>query len=375
MLQMSMSKLSLKVLLGVFALMFSASVGLSAECKDDPNECTPKNLCEVATQVINDNKVWSEDASAAEHITFVKEIGMECGVVEITDPCDLDPNECKVKQLCEKATTGDDGSKSWNADAEAYVELAREYSLSCGVTKSLPNNDTSTNLSELDNSAICVMAVKFNGSSSYRWRTWEKRTKFQPHVKEAKLRGLSCGVEGSAQKEDCTVANINSCDTTSVVKKSNDIPYYKKKNGAEFKSAFKRQSTLKRKQIQYALKELGFYSKGIDGLWGKGTSRALTNWLRVNNPKATNPENVFVKILGSVNVPTSFASTSKNRTLNNNQNSAAARAERQRQSEFLLNLGAQMMRQGGPKALPPSRSQNCTVWGGFNTNQYDVWCD
>ena len=31
MLQMSMSKLSLKVLLGVFALMFSASVGLSAQ--------------------------------------------------------------------------------------------------------------------------------------------------------------------------------------------------------------------------------------------------------------------------------------------------------------------------------------------------------
>ena len=30
MLQMSMSKLSLKVLLGVFALMFSASVGLSS---------------------------------------------------------------------------------------------------------------------------------------------------------------------------------------------------------------------------------------------------------------------------------------------------------------------------------------------------------
>ena len=129
MLQMSMSKLSLKVLLGVFALMFSSNFGLSAECKDDPNECTPKSLCEAATQVINYNKVWSEDVSAAKHIALVKELGMECGVVEITDPCDLDPNECKVKQLCEKATTGDDGNKSWNADAEAYVELAKGYGL------------------------------------------------------------------------------------------------------------------------------------------------------------------------------------------------------------------------------------------------------
>ena len=44
MLQISMSKLSLKVLLGVFALMFSASVGLSAECKDDPNGCKQVKL-------------------------------------------------------------------------------------------------------------------------------------------------------------------------------------------------------------------------------------------------------------------------------------------------------------------------------------------
>ena len=44
MLQISVSKLSLKVLLGVFALMFSASVGLSAECKDDPNGCKQVKL-------------------------------------------------------------------------------------------------------------------------------------------------------------------------------------------------------------------------------------------------------------------------------------------------------------------------------------------
>ena len=38
MLQMSMSKMSLKVLLVVFALVFNAGVGLSDENKDDPNE-------------------------------------------------------------------------------------------------------------------------------------------------------------------------------------------------------------------------------------------------------------------------------------------------------------------------------------------------
>lgn len=162
MLQMSMSKLSLKVLLGVFALFFSASVGLGAECKDDPNECTPKSLCEVATQVINDNKVWSEDASAAKHIAFVKELGMECGVVEITDPCDLDPNECKVKQLCEKATTGDEESKSWNVDAEAYVELAKVYGLECGIVpKRVSAEDCNLrNLNLCLGSTVCKAATR-----------------------------------------------------------------------------------------------------------------------------------------------------------------------------------------------------------------------
>ena len=102
-------------------------------CNDDPNECTPKNLCELATQVVNDNIVWSGDASSAKHIAFIKKIGLECGVVAITDPCNLDPKECKVKQLCEKATTGYDGSKTWNVEALAHVKLAKEYGLGCGI--------------------------------------------------------------------------------------------------------------------------------------------------------------------------------------------------------------------------------------------------
>jgi len=58
---------------------------------------------------------------------------MNCRVVELKDPCDNDPNECKIKQLCEKATVITDGVKRWNDDATAYVELATAYGLSCDV--------------------------------------------------------------------------------------------------------------------------------------------------------------------------------------------------------------------------------------------------
>ena len=269
-----MSKLSLKVLLGVFALMFSASVGLSAECKDDPNECTPKNLCEVATQVINDNKVWSKDASAAKHIAFVKEIGMECGVVEITDPCDLDPNECKVKQLCEKATTGEDGSKAWNAQAEVYVELAKEYGLECGVEEVA---DKRTDIFAAWSDETICKYVNDKGKSI--------------HTAEAKRRGLSCGVEEEKQNLDVNVrSDVELCELATFT--TSEGKFWRKRTFTEnvteakrrglscsvgrkesLASYFKNQSLTKRKQIQYALKELGYYKMSIDGLWGNGTRR------------------------------------------------------------------------------------------------------
>ena len=62
---------------------------------------------------------------------------MNCGVVKLKDPCDTDPNECKINQLCEKATIDDAGTKRWNSEAQAYVVVAKEYGLVCGVVEEL----------------------------------------------------------------------------------------------------------------------------------------------------------------------------------------------------------------------------------------------
>jgi hypothetical protein len=350
MLQMSMSKLSLKVLLGVFALMFSASVGLSAECKDDPNECTPKSLCEVATQVINDNKVWSEEASAAEHITFVKELGMECGVVEITDPCDLDPNECKVKQLCEKATTGDDGSKAWSAEAEAYVELAKEYKLECGVNRNLANSKLNNikiyafqlknYYQKLDLKTRKKIQRKLYSLSYYNvlpdrhdglWReklekgliqyARAKALMFAPpdkliaslNVKVEKTAGF-CTSDTASQcsdKELCSWASSDGkwslIDTLQPYVKQAQLRGLSCRSRETLASYFKKQSRTKRKQIQYALKDLGFYTMNIDGLWGNGTKRAFATFKdKVGVNSYTNPEALKL-LLEMVKVPTKFA--------------------------------------------------------------------
>ena len=37
----------------------SAANSFASDCANDPNEFTPKGLCEVATEVTDGNKLWS----------------------------------------------------------------------------------------------------------------------------------------------------------------------------------------------------------------------------------------------------------------------------------------------------------------------------
>ena len=108
-----MIRLAITICLTLMTLLVSASVSLAAECADDPNECTPKKLCETATNIVANNTVWSTRSSNTTHVEFAQNLGMTCGVIAALDPCDSDPNECKISQLCGKATTESAGQISW----------------------------------------------------------------------------------------------------------------------------------------------------------------------------------------------------------------------------------------------------------------------
>ena len=207
------------------AFLITASVSLAAECADDPNECTPKKLCEIATDTYggDGNISWSAATSKAKHVTFAQGLGMTCGVIAALDPCDSDPNDCKISQLCGKATIENAGQVSWDDSAEAYVALVEEYGLSCDVSDE-------------------IIAEKF---------------------------------------------------------------------AADFKQAFKSAPKLKRQQLQYALKKLGFYSYGADGLWGEGTSTAFDKFVSSYDLENNNEVAVFRSLLSKVKVPSSFAITPK----------------------------------------------------------------
>ena len=132
-----MTRLLIRLFCFVAVLLGGPGISLASDCASDPNECTPKGLCEVATEVTDGNKLWSTSTTSTKHVSFAQELGMNCGVVELKDPCDTDPNECKINQLCEKATIDDAGTKSWNSEAEAYVVVAKGYGLSCDVVEEL----------------------------------------------------------------------------------------------------------------------------------------------------------------------------------------------------------------------------------------------
>ena len=115
------------------------------------------------------------------------------------------------------------------AKKKKYVSEAKKLGLSCGVTEKLCSVQTPSVCSDKE---LCMYSS--NGVN------WTSNNTLKKYVNEAKRRGLTCGI--------------------------GNVPN-------DFRQAFISQSQLKRKQLQYALKELRFYTYGVDGLWGKGTKK------------------------------------------------------------------------------------------------------
>ena len=134
-----MMKLSTKTIITVASLMFSAVQSYASEtCAADVNTCTPKQLCEASTSIVNNNKVWSVDPAYVEHVAMSKQLGINCGVVDVVEPtCETNAELCAVSALCEQATVTSGSAKAWSeaAGKAGHVSLAKEYGLACDITE------------------------------------------------------------------------------------------------------------------------------------------------------------------------------------------------------------------------------------------------
>ena len=111
-----------------------------------------------------------------------------------------------------------------------------------------------------DNSQLCTYAAD-KSTYGYVWDTGWPR-----HLKEAKRRGLTCKV-------------------------SPPKPRYIKIQAIY--DAFTNLKLEKRKEVQTRLKVQGLYKSGVDGLYGKGTQTAISDYIQQNfNASEINDNNV-----------------------------------------------------------------------------------
>jgi hypothetical protein len=115
-------------------------------------------------------------------------------------------------------------------------------------------------------------------------------------------------------------------------------------NPVDFRQAFIKQSLLRRQQLQYALRELGFYSSNIDGLWGNGTNSAIVSFVEANSGTGGDTDRFFRQILSRVDVPSSFAAPRVNGATPNSNTSSAAAASAEARIEQICRRRAEQAR-------------------------------
>ena len=193
--------------------------------------------------------------------------------------CDDDQKLCSTDQLCGQSLTFISGKADWRTDNASYVTEAKRRGLSCGVMEVLatPKKTCSENVKYCDGGQLCTQSV----TSQNGRKVWDTKSLYGKYVTEAKRRGLSCGVD----------------------------------TAAAIKTAFKNQSVLKRKQIQYALKKLNYYKGSIDALYGSSTEKALINFAKAKGLDINSPQKVFESGLSQVSVPSSFGSAKPKKTI------------------------------------------------------------
>ena len=127
-----MKTLSKIILLSFLSFFCLAQVSIAEECKDDPDQCTPKKLCDISTEMVNGLKFWTSNLDFDEHVNFAKEIGIDCGASDPKSARDIMPTDAKLVNFVRKQQLQEE-VMFLGTLTEGHVQLAKEYGLSCNV--------------------------------------------------------------------------------------------------------------------------------------------------------------------------------------------------------------------------------------------------
>lgn len=359
-------------------------------CKIDINHCTDRSICRYATKWSGNLKSWID----GEFKALAEERGLNCGIEigpDVISGANVTSESTKQNVLGQSdASTVTDGQISAEANPQSSsipltIDIVDAFYKSEDYKSALTyasilamqgNGKAHRVLGDLYANGRGVLQLNQNAHMWYNVaalhgdtdamakRDTLSQTMTAESLAEAQNMALTC-IQSSFK--DCGLAEL-----PEQVKIAVNSPQQRPKNqpalinGSEFQYSFASQSTLRRKQLQYAFKQLGLYSSSIDGIWGRGTSQAITNYIKLNDLQPRNGEELYMDVLSKVPVPNSFASNNARNVNRNTSNNAANRAAQQRQADMLINLGTSLMNSA---IMPssPSRSIDCYTYGNYTT--------
>jgi hypothetical protein len=278
------------------ALLISASASVAAACSSaTPEFCTEKQLCMRGTEA---SGAWTTVATVQPIVREAKRRGVSCGGVEINAEGELP--QCRndnYRHNCNGTAKYTDGSLyvgEWENNfrhGNGYLKYAGGGLQYLGEWKNgKPNGQGLSNHP--------------NGENQYvgEWREGQPNGKgitkflngdmYEGGFKNGKLDGQ--GTYKSASGEY----------TIGIWKNDELVSQTANLFG---KSDFNSLSSKRRKQLQYGLKRLGYYTSSIDGKYGPNTQRAVRGYAKVKGITSDYPLSVYYSIILDVDVPSSFA--------------------------------------------------------------------
>ncbi len=209
-------------------------------CDSNPKNCTDSRLCFLAT-VASDGKKreWEKRSSYYGFVREAKRRGLSCGIGSSNSTTKAsNPSSLKGKSdfnICTLATVTRDGKIYWETSRHFRDEVreAKRRGLSCGVgSNNYTASNTQNEFANRSDISICTNATASRSGKKY----WKTSSYYIETVKEAKRRGLSCGVY--VENRNSCSKNLSLCRDDQVcssavnavtgIKKWETSPHYKK---------------------------------------------------------------------------------------------------------------------------------------------------
>ena len=200
----------------VLPIVFFANYASADTCENNPYACTPAKLCSKTTEKINNVLYWIS-SEEDKHLKVAQQINLNCGAKDAMSSCQKDASQCSILELCEVAATKDVSATNWNEMNPQHVKLAKSFGLDCGVKKVQGINkvnkiNSNTAKSPCDVNPLACKSEELCEKATYGVvgnKNWTTPKVFADFVKEAKQRGLTCGVKSTSIDKTCSQDVLN----------------------------------------------------------------------------------------------------------------------------------------------------------------------